>query len=605
MILEGRRFTAGRNLLILAAACGIAALAAAAIHAGAESSLKASRSESYRALLDAQAARLQQWIDERRADVEQLASDPDVIRLAAALVREGSGSCRKEVRHLAVAGDVLAYRFGRRAPTVLHVLDASGRILMSTLPGYCGTRLPEAARERLALARERGSAFVKPLDGDAQPRVWFEAPILTAAGNPVAFVGIGLDASTAFRFLAENGRFGETGEVYAVDAEQRALSDLRRQPAMTRLAMTPLLARLSAARAVPAAAQVGEVMEPYAGHSGEAVVGVWRWLPRRGIGLVLEVESAEAYGPLRVLRLAGWVLGGAAALALGIGLAVRRASGGDGKRIGPYRIGALLGEGAFSNVYLAEHLPMKRQVALKVLKPYAATDEWSARFKREAQLAGGLTHPNFVRIYDYDSIPGGGFYCAMEYLGGRNFSELVAQEGLQPPARVVRLLAEICDALAEAHSKGLLHRDIKPQNLMLCESIAGTDAVKVLDFGLVKQIEGDDSRDLTVGLRILGTPAYLAPERIAEPGGLDPRSDIYAVGAVGFFLLTGRRPFESENDLQLTHRILHEPAPRAISLNPAVPPALDDLIARCLAKMPDERPASACELGAALRRIAD
>lgn len=527
-----------------------------------------------------------------------------MIRLAATLVREGANSCAGEDRHLAAAGDVLAYRFGRRAPTVLHVLDASGQILMSTLPGYCGTRLPEAARTRLALARERGSAFVKPVEGDAHPLVWFEAPILTAAGSPAAFVGIGVDASAAFRFLAENGRFGETGEVYAVGTEQRALSELRHQPAMTRLAMTPLLARLSAARAAPAADQVGEVMEPYAGHSGEEVVGVWRWLPRRGLGLVLEVKAAEAYGPLRVLRLAGWVLGACTAIALGIALAVRRAAGGAGKRIGPYRIGALLGEGAFSNVYLAEHLPMKRQVALKVLKPYAATDEWSARFRREAQLAGGLTHPNFVRLYDYDSIPGGGFYCAMEYLKGRNFFELVAQEGPQPPARVARLLAEICDALDEAHGQGILHRDIKPQNLMLCESPDGGDVVKVLDFGLVKQIEGDDSRDLTVGLRILGTPAYLAPERIADPAGIDPRSDIYAVGAVGFFLLTGRRPFESENDLQLTHRILHELAPRVGSLNPGVPPALDDLIAGCLAKAPDKRPASARELAQALRGIA-
>lgn len=590
-----------RRFLIGAGVCSIAVLALLIIHASVAASLKASRAENYRLLLDAQVARLQQWIDERRADVEQLASDPAIIGLARELARQPD-ACAREAAHLAVAGDVLAFRFGHRAPPVLHMLDAAGHVLMSNRAGYCGVQLPEELRARLVLARQRGSAFVRPLDGDAQPLVWFEAPVGMAREQAI-FVGIGVDASAAFRFLAESGRFGETGEIYVVDGERRALSALRDEPRPGPLPANPLLAGLQAARAAGGNETAGAVMEPYHGHDGSDRVGVWRWLPRRGIGLVLEVTAAEAYAPLRGLRLAAWWLGGLTLVVGGMGLALRLAARGAGERIGPYRLIGRLGEGAVSDVYLAEHVPMRRQVALKVLKPHAAGDEWSARFRREAQLAGNLRHPNFVRIFDYGAIPGGGFYCAMEYLQGHNFAELVEQAGAQPPARVAWLLAEVCDALAEAHAQGILHRDIKPQNLMLCAE-GDAERVKVLDFGLVKQVEGDHSRDLTVGLRILGTPAYLAPERITDPAGADPRSDLYAVGAVGFFLLTGHRPFEPRDDLQLTHRILHEPAARVVALVPGVPPALDALIARCLDKSPAARPATAAALAAELRALA-
>jgi serine/threonine-protein kinase len=249
---------------------------------------------------------------------------------------------------------------------------------------------------------------------------------------------------------------------------------------------------------------------------------------------------------------------------------------------------------------------MPKQPALIGAKPQFTTDEWVERFKREVRLAGQLHHPNFVRIYDFGLMSGGHFYYAMEHIDGVNFAELVEREGIQPPVQVAQLLKLVCEALEEAHGLGILHRDIKPQNLMV-RRVSGEELmVKILDFGLVKAINNDHSRDLTVGLRILGTPAYLAPERILAPNGADPRSDLYSIGAVGFFLLTGRKVFESESGLQLTHRILNEPAPRVSDFSPGnVTPELDDLIFRCLAKEPAERPPSAQALANELAEVLD
>lgn len=589
-----------RRVLFLGAALGILAVLMVVLYAGAMASLRESREASYRALLDAQVARLQQWIDERRADVEQLATDPYVLQLARRLAAAGDKACIGQDAHLANLRDVVSFRFGRHAPSYVHLLDNEGRVLLSTIADRCGTRIPEEARTRLMQARQRGSAFVRPLEsteGGGTPLVWYEAPVRDASGHPVAYVGYGVAALEAFGFLADQGRFGTSGETYVIDEQGHPISALR-WPAEHPEAQadSPWYGRISAARKEAAApdALAGAVMAPYPGYAGRTVVGVWRWLPRRGIGLVLEVDAAETFGPVRHLRWIAWQAGILAMLALAAGLFLRRAEGKTGQRIGAYRILGPLGEGAVSNVYLAEHILMRRRVALKVLKPRASSDEWLARFRREARLAGRLHHPNFVRLFDYGRSAGGGFYYAMEYLEGCNLAELVEREGIQPAERVIRLLKQACAALEEAHGLGILHRDIKPQNLMVCTVAGQPDVLKVLDFGLVKQADGgDDSRDLTVGLRILGTPAYLAPERITDPASTDPRADLYALGAVGFYLLTGRKPFESASDLQLTHRILHEDVPRASAFNPRVPPALDELLARCMAKDPAERPASA------------
>jgi serine/threonine protein kinase len=189
----------------------------------------------------------------------------------------------------------------------------------------------------------------------------------------------------------------------------------------------------------------------------------------------------------------------------------------------------------------------------------------------------------------------------MEYLEGLSLADLVERYGPVPPPRTAHILRQACASLWEAHSCGLVHRDIKPQNIMLCDIRGERDFVKVLDFGLVKQIGGGDTRDLTAHMRILGTPLYMSPERIRNPADADTRADIYALGAVGFFLLTGKRLFETETEHDLTYHVLHEIPRLASECSPfAVPVELDALIGRCLEKDAARRPQSIAEMASVL-----
>ena len=274
---------------------------------------------------------------------------------------------------------------------------------------------------------------------------------------------------------------------------------------------------------------------------------------------------------------------------------------GRARQMGPYKLLRQIGEGAISNVYLAQHRMLKRPAAVKVLKAQSTKEEWIARFQREVQLSSLLHHPNTIAIYDYGTGADGEFWYAMEYLEGLSLADLVERYGPVPPARTAYILRQACASLWEAHSCGLVHRDIKPQNIMLCDIRGERDFVKVLDFGLVKQIDGNQTRDLTGVMRILGTPLYMSPERIRDPSDADARADIYALGAVGFFLLTGKRLFETETEHDLTYQVLHIVPRLASACSPfAVPAELDALIGRCVEKAPEARPQSIAEVASIL-----
>jgi len=224
-----------------------------------------------------------------------------------------------------------------------------------------------------------------------------------------------------------------------------------------------------------------------------------------------------------------------------------------------------------------------------------------ARFEREVQLTSGLTHPNTIVIYDYGRTPEGVFYYAMEYVPGITLDTLVAHDGPQPESRVAHVLRQVAGALSEAHAVRLIHRDIKPANVMLCERGGQHDAVKVLDFGLVKEVEQSGEPGLTAADAMIGTPYYLSPEAIQSPGSVDARTDIYGVGAVGYNLLTGQEVFEGRTAIDVLRQHLHEePAKPSNRLGRALDPALEELIMACLAKDREQRPTDAAELRRAL-----
>ena len=390
---------------------------------------------------------------------------------------------------------------------------------------------------------------------------------------------------TAARYAEAAGRVGESGQVFAFDAGGAILN-----PSRTGDTASTLLRQ-----AAPGGE--GMVLEPFINVRGEEVIAVWRTLPGYGVGLAIKLAAAEAYAPLRFLRIAFGVVFGAlviaavAALASALKMLQLKSELGDGRRLGAYVLGRRIGEGGMANIYLARHDLLKRPTAVKLLKPARATDEMIARFEREAQLASSLAHPNTVEIFDYGRTRDGLFYYAMEYLDGVTAADLVTRGGHVPVARAVYLLRQVCAGLAEAHAKGLVHRDVKPENLLVCRRGGEYDVVKILDFGMVKNIASPHSRDLTRGLRILGTPLYMAPERLNNPADVDARADIYAVGAVAYFLLTGKKLFEAPDDLALTTRILNEEPQRVAAVAPQpIPAELDILIAACLEKKREDRP---------------
>jgi hypothetical protein len=277
----------------------------------------------------------------------------------------------------------------------------------------------------------------------------------------------------------------------------------------------------------------------------------------------------------------------------------------EARQLGQYTLEEKIGEGGMGIVFRARHAMLRRPTVVKLLPLERAGQANLARFEREVQLTSQLTSPNTVAVYDFGRTPDGIFYYAMEYLDGLDLEELVAVGGPQPPGRVIHLLSQVCRALAEAHEAGLVHRDMKPGNVMLCRQGGALDVIKVLDFGLVKDVAGREDVKLTQADSFLGTPLYLSPEAIREPETVDARSDLYAVGGLGYFLVTGRPVFTGRTVAELCAQHLYEtPSPPSL-LRPGVPPDLEALLLACLEKSPDRRPRDAAALRDSLLACAD
>ena len=267
------------------------------------------------------------------------------------------------------------------------------------------------------------------------------------------------------------------------------------------------------------------------------------------------------------------------------------------RRLGQYTLEQKIGEGGMGVVYRGYHAMLRRPTAIKLLRPDKVGEASIRRFEREVQLTARLTHPNTVAVFDYGRTPDGLFYYAMEYLDGLNLDQLVRADGPQSPGRVIYLLLQACGALAEAHGVGLIHGDIKPANILLVDRGGVPDVVKVVDFGLVKHVDPggmEATMTVTAGNVLQGTPLYLSPEAIKNELNLDARSDLYALGAVGYFLLTGGPVFEANSVVEIFAHHLHTtPVPPSQRAPQPIPASLDAAILQCLAKDPGERPKDA------------
>ncbi|MBL8523103.1 MAG: serine/threonine protein kinase [Betaproteobacteria bacterium] len=635
-------------------------------------SLRESRATGLTTLLNTQATAIQVWVEEKKRFAERWTANPLIGTYIERVVAEANSRADStafcQLPEAIELSRALQPFFKSEESVAYHVITPGGRIAASVAGGTCGRQIAgEEFFASLAPVFKGQTRFIRPYaDGKALPRwteagpsrpvIWIEAPIRAADGAIIASLGFGKYADDQFSKILGVSRPGQTGEAYAFDEQPVLLSESRFRPtlaavdknagmAMRQPVRDPggdLLAGFSAASGErpltrlaseatssrggsSAERRTGVLLEPYRNYRGATVVGAWTWLPEYDFGLALEMDAEEAYQPLRhVLNAFTALLAVLLLFAVLFGISswsVLRLRLREARRVGQYTLEQQIGEGGISRVYLARHAHLKRPAAVKVLKMHLTTDEIVARFEREAQLCSQLTHPNTIEIFDYGRTRAGVSYYAMEYLRGATLAEIVEHTGPMPVGRVIHVLRHVCGSLGEAHEKGLVHRDVKPQNIMLCTQGGAYDVVKVVDFGLVKELRTASNRpsaipadtpvgtpatpaDLTQHSRVLGTPLYMAPERLRNPADADARADIYALAAVAFYLLSGRPIFENVADQALIEKVLNEPVRDVGSaLGHDVPEALADLLAQCLEKDRALRPDSVAEFASVLEVV--
>jgi serine/threonine-protein kinase len=265
----------------------------------------------------------------------------------------------------------------------------------------------------------------------------------------------------------------------------------------------------------------------------------------------------------------------------------------------------MVGRGGMGAVYRGKHRLLSREVAIKVLEANEINPQSLSRFEREVKMTARLRHPNTIDIYDYGRTDNSTFFYVMEFVDGITLQELVDEFGPQPPARVIHLLLQICGSLSEAHQLGMIHRDVKPSNILLTARAGLYDMIKVLDFGLVKEVNRD-TVELTQSDGITGTPMYMSPEAVRDAATANQQSDLYSVGAVGYTLLTGLPTFQGDSSVDVCLKQLsEEPIRPCDRIGQPLPDDLQNVLMSCLRKEPQERPLSIDDLESALRQCAD
>lgn len=357
---------------------------------------------------------------------------------------------------------------------------------------------------------------------------------------------------------------------------------------------------LNAARTLNEKESFGYELEEYINYAGDRVIGAWFWDEEIGLGMALELSVDDAGSIVAPLRIAEIAIFGFLALTMVAALVFSyinhrlKSRVEEIEQLGQYQLLQKIGEGGMGEVYYAKHAMLLRPTAVKLLRK-DANKEVLERFEKEVRHTSMLTHPNTIEIYDYGMTASGRFYYAMEYVHGFDLGDLLERFGRLPQQRVVHIIRQVVGSLKEAHAAGLVHRDIKPLNIMLTKRSGAYDEVKVLDFGLVKLSEEDN--DLTQTQVLRGTPTYIAPERLTNARCAEPSVDIYSIGAIAYNLVTGDDLYEATTQLEIMSKAMTEkPKPIRATVDFPVCPALEALIMSCLEKDPNHRPKSMSEL---------
>ncbi len=627
-----------------------------------EGAMKAQIAGNLRTILNANTEALRAWAATEKSRAEVVAEDARVADLVAAIVQQAKQPGASKATLL--AAPQLAQLRALLQPDLDHygftgyvLLDPDFVVVAAAREEAIGIRSPPGYAEHLRQCLEGQILVTPPFPSIAMlpdeggkmragvPTMFAAAPVRGADGKVIALLCLRITPEKDFTRILATARAGESGETYAFsrtglllsasrfDDELKRLGEIPDTPeteAILTLELRDPLADLTRGQQSPKrrgelpltrpvtaaiAGQEGVDVRGYRDYRGVPTVGAWRWLEDFDMGLVTEVDVAEALGPLRILRLGfGFIFALLVLAAIAVFLLMRlarrlqesaRKAALQAKQLGQYALDQEIGSGGFGTVFRGHHALMRRPVAVKLLDPLQANEHSIARFEREVQLTCGLTHPNTIALYDYGRTPDGLFYYAMEYLDGVALDTLVQDFGRQPEGRVIHILRQVCGSLAEAHAQGLVHRDIKPANIFLTQRGGIPDFVKVLDFGLVKARKLEGQVELTSATATLGTPLYMSPEAVEHPDRVDARTDLYSLGCVGYYLLTGETVFAGLTVGEvLMQQVRSVPEKPSVRLREPVSADLEDLLMTCLAKTPEQRPASAEALEAALAKCA-
>jgi serine/threonine protein kinase len=621
-----------------------------------ESTMKQNVSEQLQSMLRVEAAMLVNWYESQIDNANVIATDPDIRAAALRIINEDAAGkitpsnldveigeittmIRPSLESHEYSGYIIADREGK-------VIASSHRELigMEHVSQYEASFARVRQGETVVGVPHISVAMLKDESGALgnRPSMLVCAPIRDNDFHTVGILAMRIEPLKEFSRILKLGWVGRTGETYAINREGTLVTSSRfdeqlillgilpdtpnarsmlqlqaRNPGGDMLnGFRPKVRRSELPLTVPAAdimaGNNGVNVVGYNDYRGQTSVGAWMYLPKFEVGIVTEIDSEEAFKALTILRRTFWSMYTLLVLtSIGIFIftvivsRMRREAQKAAiqtRQLGQYQLEKELGAGAMGVVYKGYHAMMRRPTAIKLLNVDAMNDSAIQRFEHEVQITAQLNHPNTIAIYDYGRTPEGVFYYAMEYLDGIDLQRLVEQYGPQPESRTIQILLQICGSLYEAHAQGLVHRDIKPANIMLNRRGNQPDMVKVLDFGLVKNVSmHKGNQPLTQGMA--GTPLYLSPEAIQSPDLIDACSDLYAVGAVGYFLATGKTVFDAESLSELLQKHITEtPVPPSIRSGRKLSEEFDQIILSCLEKSRARRPQTARDLAAQLQR---
>lgn len=624
------------------------------VHHAVESAMREERASDLNVMVDASVMSLRIWMGEQRINAQHFADDEYLRPLVIDLLSHADGAPNAERQLVqAKAQDLLRQRLKKRlklggyvgyfvvAPNGIVLAADQDAPIGKNVDGYRkkffdeviagNTAVSKPFRSPLLLADEKGELRANV------PTMFAAAPLLDDARKPIASLGVRISPEAQFTKILQVVRYGASGETYAFDRNGLLLSMSRFDDQLKQLGLLadrpeersiltieirdpqvnmergerPTLRRaeqpLTRLAEGAVEGKAGHDADGYRDYRGTLCVGAWRWLDEYDFGVGTEMDTAEAFRPVYILRRAFWGLITLLVLcAIGIFLAMlyiarqQRAlqeATLQAKQLGQYALEEKLGAGGMGTVYKARHAMLRRPTAIKLLDVENMSEAAVARFEREVQLTSSLSHPNTVAVFDYGRTPDGIFYYAMEYLDGMNLDDLIKAHGPLPEARLVHILRQACGALAEAHAASLIHRDIKPANIFLTCRGGLHDFVKVLDFGLVKALDDGNQAQLTNPNAIAGTPNYISPEGVNRPDQVDVRTDVYALAAVGYYLLTGTPVFTGKTVMEICMKHVNDvPDAPSVRLGKPVSADLEALLLEGLAKSPADRPTDAADL---------